>query len=185
VALSTASSGSALRQPHDPARASPSPQLSLRTCRGALRPLPASPRRLLPRQATPSAVARRPDARVAPFRPQTGPCRPPCRCMETSSVSRRRRSGDGLTSRGSGVWCRRAGPPRVRCGRAQSRSRLAAGFGDRTTAMAAIYGRDADRAKAQGAIPAGVQKRIEKADWKLTARPLETAAQVKDGGISR
>ncbi len=61
----------------------------------------------------------------------------------------------------------------------ESEFRVAAAIGDRTTAMAAIYGRDADRAQAQGAILAGVQKRFENADWKLNARPLETASAEK------
>lgn len=67
-------------------------------------------------------------------------------------------------------WAREAG---------ESDFRVAAAIGDRTTAMAAIYGRDADRTSAQGAILAGVQKRFENADWKLTARPLETASPSK------
>jgi hypothetical protein len=60
---------------------------------------------------------------------------------------------------------------------------VAAAIGDRTTAMAAVCGRDADRAKAHGAILAGVQKRFEIANWKLTARPLETAAPAEDSGL--
>jgi hypothetical protein len=42
--------------------------------------------------------------------------------------------------------------------------------------MAAIYRRDADRGRAQGAILAGVQKRFANADWKMTAGPLENAS---------
>jgi integrase len=58
----------------------------------------------------------------------------------------------------------------------ESEFRVAAAIGDRTTAMAAIYGRDADRGRARGAILAGVQKRFENTDWKMTARPLEKAS---------
>ncbi|MFI4933052.1 MAG: tyrosine-type recombinase/integrase [Caulobacterales bacterium] len=49
---------------------------------------------------------------------------------------------------------------------AESEFRIAAAIGDRSTAMAAIYGRDADRAGAQAAILESVQKRFENADWK-------------------
>jgi integrase len=58
----------------------------------------------------------------------------------------------------------------------ESDFRVAAAIGDRSTAMAAIYGRDADRARAQGAILEGVQKRFANIDWKTPARSLENAS---------
>lgn len=48
----------------------------------------------------------------------------------------------------------------------ESEFRIAAAIGDRTTAMAAIYGRDADRLSAQAAILGGVQERFANIDWK-------------------
>lgn len=48
----------------------------------------------------------------------------------------------------------------------ESDSRVAAAIGDRSTAMAAVYGRDADRASAQSAILEAVQKRFGNNDWK-------------------
>ena len=48
----------------------------------------------------------------------------------------------------------------------ESESRVAAGIGDRSTAMAAVYGRDADRFSAQSDVLEGVQKRFENNDWK-------------------
>lgn len=55
----------------------------------------------------------------------------------------------------------------------ESEFRIAAAIGDRTTAMAAIYGRDADRLKAQTAILGDVQKRFANIEWKT---PLENAS---------
>lgn len=52
----------------------------------------------------------------------------------------------------------------------ESEFSIAAALGDRTTAMAAVYGRDADRERAQRAILSTVQKRFENADWKLRAK---------------
>lgn len=48
----------------------------------------------------------------------------------------------------------------------ESEFRIAAAIGDRTTAMASIYGRDADRLKAQSAILSEVQKRFANIEWK-------------------
>lgn len=48
----------------------------------------------------------------------------------------------------------------------ESEFRIAAAIGDRTTAMASIYGRDADRLKAQSAILSDVQKRFTNIEWK-------------------
>jgi len=52
----------------------------------------------------------------------------------------------------------------------ESDFRLAAGIGDRTTAMSAVYGRDADREAAQVAVLSDMQKRFENAEWKPKAR---------------
>jgi integrase len=66
----------------------------------------------------------------------------------------------------------------------ESESRVAAGIGDRSAAMAAVYGRDADRATAQIDVLTGVQKRFANIDWKTTdadrkmarpARPRKTS----------
>ncbi|HEV2366028.1 MAG TPA: hypothetical protein VGS12_17725 [Caulobacteraceae bacterium] len=51
----------------------------------------------------------------------------------------------------------------------ESEFRIAAAIGDRSTAMAATYGRDADRAAAQNSVLEGVQKRFANADWKTGA----------------
>lgn len=48
----------------------------------------------------------------------------------------------------------------------QSDSRVAAAIGDRTSAMAEIYGRDADRGGAQMTILEAAQKRFANNDWK-------------------
>lgn len=48
----------------------------------------------------------------------------------------------------------------------ESDSRVAAGIGDRSPAMAMIYARDADRTAAQTAILEGVQKRFGNIEWK-------------------
>lgn len=51
----------------------------------------------------------------------------------------------------------------------ESESRVAAAIGDRSPAMAVIYGRDADRMGAQSAILEAVQKRLGNSDWKTRA----------------
>lgn len=48
----------------------------------------------------------------------------------------------------------------------ESESRIAAAIGDRSPAMAAVYGRDADRNAAQTAVLDDVQKRLGNIDWK-------------------
>lgn len=48
----------------------------------------------------------------------------------------------------------------------ESESRVAAAIGDRSPAMAQIYGRDADRQRAQGAILRATQQRFANIDWK-------------------
>lgn len=48
----------------------------------------------------------------------------------------------------------------------ESESRVAASIGDRSPAMAQIYGRDADRMGAQSAILEATQKRFANIDWK-------------------
>lgn len=48
----------------------------------------------------------------------------------------------------------------------ESESRVAAAIGDRSPAMAQIYGRDADRQGAQAAILADTQKRFANIEWK-------------------
>lgn len=55
----------------------------------------------------------------------------------------------------------------------ESESRVAAAIGDRSPAMAQIYGRDADRQGAQMTILEAAQKRFANVDWKT---PLENAA---------
>lgn len=44
--------------------------------------------------------------------------------------------------------------------------RIASAIGDRSTSMAAVYGRDADRQRAQVAVLGDVQARFKNADWK-------------------
>lgn len=56
----------------------------------------------------------------------------------------------------------------------ESDSRTAAAIGDRSPAMAQIYGRDADRAAAQNAILEAVQKRFQNIDWKTGAADWKT-----------
>ena len=51
--------------------------------------------------------------------------------------------------------------------------RIAAAIGDRSTAMAAIYGRDADRQRAQHAVLTDVQGRFKNTAWKT---PVENAS---------
>jgi integrase len=48
----------------------------------------------------------------------------------------------------------------------ESDFRVAAAIGDRSTAMASLYGRDADRESAQGTVLEGSQKRFANVDWK-------------------
>jgi integrase len=75
--------------------------------------------------------------------------------------------GEGLTFHGLrhtiGTWAREAG---------ESESRVAAGIGDRSTAMAAVYGRDADRTGAQFTVLEGIQKRFANNDWKTDWKTL-------------
>jgi integrase len=56
----------------------------------------------------------------------------------------------------------------------ESESRVAAAIGDRSPAMAQIYGRDADRQGAQMAILEATQKRFRNIDWKT---PMENGAR--------
>lgn len=56
----------------------------------------------------------------------------------------------------------------------ESESRVAAAIGDRSPAMAQIYGRDADRQGAQAAILEAAQKRFANIDWKTR---LENASE--------
>jgi integrase len=58
-----------------------------------------------------------------------------------------------------------------------SESRVAAAIGDRSPAMAQIYGRDADRQGAQTLILEAVQKRFANLDWKTPALSLENASR--------
>lgn len=51
----------------------------------------------------------------------------------------------------------------------ESDFRLAAGIGDRSTAVASIYGRDADRESAQLAVLGDTQKRFANIEWKPPA----------------
>jgi integrase len=53
----------------------------------------------------------------------------------------------------------------------ESDSRVAAGIGDRSPAMAQIYGRDVDQQAAQMTVLEGAQKRYENMDWK--PRPVD------------
>jgi len=53
----------------------------------------------------------------------------------------------------------------------ESEFRIAAAIGDKTTAMAAIYGRDADRLAAQNAVLGDVQNRFAAIDWKGRPKP--------------
>ena len=57
-----------------------------------------------------------------------------------------------------------------------SDSKVAAAIGDRSTAMAELYGRDADRIGAQALVLGAVQKRYGNNDWKPAPTRLETAA---------
>jgi integrase len=50
---------------------------------------------------------------------------------------------------------------------AESEFRIAAAIGDKTTAMAAIYGRDANRLEAQSAVLGDVQRRFAAIEWKV------------------
>ena len=53
----------------------------------------------------------------------------------------------------------------------ESEFRIAAAIGDRSTAMAGIYGRDADRARAQGAVLKDVQARFAQSGWSARTSP--------------
>jgi hypothetical protein len=54
----------------------------------------------------------------------------------------------------------------------ESDYRVAAAIGDRSTAMAAVYGRSADRQGAQGAILEATQKGFGNVDWKTEGKTL-------------
>lgn len=58
---------------------------------------------------------------------------------------------------------------------AETEFRIAAAIGDRTTAMAAIYGRDADRLRAQGEVLTRVQQRFANIEWKTEGKTLPGA----------
>lgn len=65
----------------------------------------------------------------------------------------------------------------------ESESRVAAGIGDRSAAMAAIYGRDADRADARASVLGSIQKRFANIEWKTglengLSRPARKSAKV-------
>lgn len=55
--------------------------------------------------------------------------------------------------------------------RKESEFRVAAAIGDRSTAMAEVYGRDADRASAQHEVLEAFQKQFANNDWKLPDVP--------------
>lgn len=61
----------------------------------------------------------------------------------------------------------------------ESEFRIASAIGDRTTAMAQVYGRDADRLAAQTAILGDLQKRFANIEWKTR---MENASPDPDGG---
>jgi integrase len=63
-----------------------------------------------------------------------------------------------------------------------SDAQVAASIGDRSTHMAAIYGRDFDRTGAQGAILEAVQKRLANIEWKTA---LENAAETKARRVAK
>lgn len=58
----------------------------------------------------------------------------------------------------------------------ESESRVAAAIGDRSPAMAQIYGRDADRSGAQASILEANQKRFANIEWKTPAPRKENGA---------
>lgn len=62
----------------------------------------------------------------------------------------------------------------------ESESRVAAAIGDRSPAMAQIYGRDADRQGAQAAILEAAQKRFENIDWKTERKTVPKPKGRKD-----
>jgi integrase len=78
-----------------------------------------------------------------------------------------KRLGDGLTFHGLrhsvASWARDDG---------ESESRVAAAIGDRSTAMAAVYGRESDREGARLTVLEAVQKRFENSDWKTDWKTL-------------
>lgn len=61
----------------------------------------------------------------------------------------------------------------------ESESRVAAAIGDRSPAMAQIYGRDADRQGAQMAILEAAQKRYANIDWKTRTENASRSAKKK------
>jgi integrase len=63
----------------------------------------------------------------------------------------------------------------------ESEFRIAAAIGDKTTAMAAIYGRDADRLKAQAAILGDLQQRFANIEWKTQ---MENASVKRRRGVN-
>lgn len=77
--------------------------------------------------------------------------------------------GPGLTFHGLrhtiATWARDDG---------ESDARVAAAIGDKSTAMAAVYGRDMDRMAAQGAVLERIQKRFVNNDWKTDWKTLPT-----------
>jgi len=54
--------------------------------------------------------------------------------------------------------------------------RVAAAIGDRSTKMAEVYGRNADRKAAQGDVLSAVQDRFGNAEWKTAAGKVENAS---------
>jgi integrase len=61
----------------------------------------------------------------------------------------------------------------------ESESRVAAAIGDRSPAMAQIYGRDADRSSARTAILEAAQQRFANIDWKTPAARTENGSPRK------
>jgi integrase len=62
----------------------------------------------------------------------------------------------------------------------ESDSRVAAAIGDRSPAMAQIYGRDSDKAEAQTTVLEAVQKRYANIDWKISGADWKTARSPKE-----
>jgi hypothetical protein len=54
--------------------------------------------------------------------------------------------------------------------------RVAAAIGDRSTKMAEVYGRDADRKAAQTDVLASLKDRFENAKWKTAPGKVENAS---------
>ncbi len=63
----------------------------------------------------------------------------------------------------------------------QSDSRVAAAIGDRSPAMAQIYGRDSDKADAQTTVLEGIQKHFANVDWKISGTDWKTARPERGG----